>query len=99
MKLREMLQRLEDAEEHQEQGQDQPENRADIREAVKCLKTHYFVQNPDIGDEEVWPEADLLVQMAKEEDRKTRIEQLARSNRVFWARDILFDSVVKKDKQ
>ena len=67
-----------------------------IREVVSLNETVYFVCPLDDKEEELWPENDVLVEVAKEEDLKTRLEEVMKTNLVFWARDILLQAVSQK---
>ena len=66
-------------------------------------KTNYFVKLSKGGketenEEYDWPEQDILVEVARQEDEKNRQEEIAKSSRRFWAEEILFSELWTKIK-
>ena len=67
-----------------------------LREGVSPIELEYFVSNLEDEENGTWPEEDLMLAAAKEEDRKTRQEEVAKCNRKFWAEEVLMKSVLDK---
>ena len=71
-----------------------------LSDVAGCISiTEYFVKNLDckaaaeVDCEDLWPDTDIILAAAKQADCDERNEEVARTNRQFWAVEILMENL------
>ena len=53
----------------------------------------------EIVEEEIWPETEFMVTVARNIEREERQERIARSRRSFWAKEFLLKRMWEKIRE